>query len=223
MTESAKEIVKMITGMAGQYSPYEIFSDWVRCCALVIANSVDPFHGKIWEDRERQYKETMRRYREPDQITFSNMLVLLADSLEKEMTDTLGEIFMDKGMGSSSQAGQFFTPFNLSELAARMMFADSIPSNPEEMTELNEPSCGSGGMIIAMAKVMKDHGINYQTRMKVVAQDIDWRCVYMCYTQISLLGINGIVVQGDTLGKPYSRKTEIDHILLTPKAMGALL
>lgn len=223
MTESAKEIVKMITGMAGQYSPYEIFSDWVRCCALAISNLVDPFHGKIWEDRERQYKETIRRYREQDQIAFSNMFVLLADSLEKEMTDTLGEIFMDKGMGSSSQTGQFFTPFNLSELAARMTFADSIPSNPEEMTELNEPSCGSGGMIIAMAKVMKEHGINYQTQMKVVAQDLDWRCVYMCYTQISLLGINGIVVQGDTLSDPYSRKTEKDHILLTPKAMGVLL
>ena len=45
------------------------------------------------------------------------------------------------------------------------------------------------------AKTMKRMGLNYQSKMKVVAQDLDWLSVYMTYIQLSLLGINAIVVQ----------------------------
>ena len=79
-------------------------------------------------------------------------------------------------------------------------------------------------MIIAVAKKLKDEGIDYQKRMKVVAQDLDWKGVYMCYVQLSLLGISAVCVQGDTLREPFDiRRTEQSHMLFTPAYMGVLI
>ena len=70
---------------------------------------------------------------------------------------------------------------------------------------------------------MKERGINPQTCLKVVAQDLDWKGVYMTYLQLSVLGIKAIVVQGDTLQDPF---TDLAHypterVLLTPAQKGA--
>ena len=78
-------------------------------------------------------------------------------------------------------------------------------------------------MIIALATEMKRCGINYQRELEVVAQDLDWNCVYMCYVQLSLMGLRAVVVQGDTLTEPYSAETEETHKLYTPKKRGLLL
>ena len=79
-------------------------------------------------------------------------------------------------------------------------------------------------MIIAAAKVLREAGINYQRYMRVVAQDMDWKGVYMTYLQISLLGIRGIVVQGDTLAEPYMPgKTPRERIMVTPAEMGVMI
>ena len=89
--------------------------------------------------------------------------------------------------------------------------------------EIYEPSCGAGGMIIALASVLQRRGINYQRCMRVVAQDLDWRSVYMCYLQLSLLGIRATVVQGDTLKEPYMKGYPEQRILYTPGERGLLL
>jgi len=87
-----------------------------------------------------------------------------------------------------------------------------------------EPSCGGGAMILAAAKVLWKNGINYQQAMDVVAQDLDWKGVYMCYVQLSLLGISAICVQGNTLTEPYDpHGTPRSHILTTPRKAGMLI
>lgn len=67
---------------------------------------------------------------------------------------------------------------------------------------VNEPSCGAGGNIIALAEVMKERGINYQQKLEVVCQDIDTKAVYMTYVQMCLYGIPAIVYQSNTLTDP---------------------
>ena len=99
-----------------------------------------------------------------------------------------------------------------------------FPINENEKFHVNEPTCGGGGSIIAVAQVLKENNVNYQNVMEVVAQDLDWKCVYMCYLQLSLLGISAAVVQGDTLQQPYVEGlTETSHILFTPKKKGVLM
>lgn len=72
-------------------------------------------------------------------------------------------------------------------------------------------------MIISVAKLLFDKGINYQINMKVVAQDLNILCVYMTYIQLSLMGVDAIVAQGDTLSEPYIENYPKDRIFRTPK------
>ena len=78
-------------------------------------------------------------------------------------------------------------------------------------------------MIIAVAKVLREMGIDYQKKIEVVAQDLDWNGVFMSYVQFSLLGIDAIVVQGDTLIEPYVKGYPEGRVLRTPRNRGALI
>ena len=217
-----KEIMDTILKMSGAHSPYNIFTDWIEMCALSIQNSCCLVHNKIWKDREQLYIDTARRYNESELSEFARMFVLLGDALTDSMSDVLGEIYMESGMGSK-YTGQFFTPFHLSELCARTGI--DLKNLPETgKLSINEPSSGGGGMIIAACKVLHEAGFDFQRRLDVVAQDLDWKGVYMTYLQLSLIGCRAIVVQGDTLMEPYDpRRTDPAHILRTPAYMGALL
>lgn len=216
------EIIKAIESMSGRYSPYNIFSDWVEMCALSIMNAVDVTHDRIWEDREQQYIDTARKYSETEMKCFAQMFVWLGDALTDDMHDVLGDIYMTAGMGNK-YTGQFFTPFHLSELCARVLIdTNKLPETGH--IDIHEPSCGGGGMIIAACKVLHEGGFDFQRRLKVVAQDLDWKGVYMTYLQLSLIGCDAVVVQGDTLREPFDvRRTPKDRIMRTPMNMRALI
>lgn len=217
-----KEIMDTILKMSGAHSPYNIFTDWIEMCAISIQNSCCLVHNKIWKDREQLYIDTARRYNESELSEFARMFVLLGEALTENMSDVLGEIYMESGMGSK-YTGQFFTPFHLSELCARTgIDLNDLPETGH--ISLHEPSTGGGGMIIAACKVLHEAGFDFQRRLDVVAQDLDWKGVYMTYLQLSLIGCRAIVVQGDTLCEPYDpKRTDPAHILRTPAYMGALL
>lgn len=218
-----KDIIKLIDQISGKYSAYEVFSDWIRCNALAISNTVTLFQDKVWEEREQTYIDTMRKYSPEERMQLSEMTALLIETMEcDEMTDVLGGIYMESGMGSKA-AGQFFTPYHLSLATAEVALQDAVP-DAGGIYRIYEPSCGGGGMIIAAAAVLKKKGIDFQRKMEVVAQDLDWKGVYMCYVQLSFLGIKATCVQGNTLTDPYiPGKTEKSHILYTPAKMGVLI
>lgn len=54
-------------------------------------------------------------------------------------------------------------------------------------------------MIIALAREMREQGINYQKRLRVTAIDVDLRAVHMAYLQFSLFHIPAVVIHGDTI------------------------
>lgn len=222
MNKAKREIVKIIQKISGKYSADMIFADWVQCSAIAIQNACYLIHDSVWQSREEQYINIMNKYTLEERQLLVKMLMLLTDAFEEKISDILGEIYMESGCGSK-QTGQFFTPFHLSMLTAEMALANQVISE-EEKYEINEPSVGGGGMIIAMAAWMKDRGFNYQKCMKVTAQDLDWRSVYMAYVQFSLLGIDAEIVQGNTLAEPYvTRVYPKERIFKTPKRMGVLL
>lgn len=214
-----KEIGKAVLRMSGRCSPYEVFCDWVEVSAIAVQN-VCQLRTDVWKKREERYKQIMTQYRPEEQILFGDMLGMLALALEEEPLDVLGSVYMEAGLGNKN-TGQFFTPFHISELCARLQLE---AANGDEPFRINEPSCGGGGMIIAAAKALKDCGINYQRRMEVVAQDLDWKAVYMCYVQLSILGIRAIVVQGNTLENLYvTSDAEKPNVFVTPAKMGVLV
>lgn len=217
-----EKLIKAIQDMAGRYSPYEVFCDWLRCCAISIANATSPHIDPIYQQRELQWKDTMSRYSRQEQDMFGEMLGMLIMALEEDIRDVIGDVYMKAGIGNKT-TGQFFTPFNLSLLTAEMALPKEIKQG--ERITLNEPSSGCGGMIIAAAKIIKQRGLNYQKVMDVVAQDIDHKAVYGTYVQLSLLGIKAVVVQGDTLSEPFTdiKRYQRDRIWETPARKGLLL
>ena len=74
-----------------------------------------------------------------------------------------------------------------------------IAENQEDADRQASRDCSCGGMVLAKAKAIQAAGGNYQDTLKVIAQDLDWTGVYMTYTQLSMAGINAVVIQGDTL------------------------
>lgn len=215
-----EEIIQNINKISGKYSPYEVFSDWIECCTLSISNVTDVIHNSIWEKREEEYLNLVKKYKNDEIKIFSDMLGMLAMALEEKMNDVLGSAYMQGGVGNK-QTGQFFTPYHLSKLCAQLV----IPQEDETTGKIhiNDPSCGGGGMIIAVASVLKEQGVDYQQKMEVIAQDLDWKCVYMCYLQLSLLGISATCVQGDTLCEPFGTGYLKERVLYTPAKKGLLI
>ena len=177
-----KEITDTIKGMSGSYSSRDIFTDWVCLMALSLQNGCALPGGQVYRDREKQYADVMQKHggREQRFGEMQGMLCLYME--ERGIRDVLGEIYMELEAGSKA-AGQFFTPFHLSRLCAEMAAVDAESG---VAVTISEPSCGSAGMVIAAAAALEKRGIDYQRRMKVICQDLDWRCVYMAYVQLSL-------------------------------------
>lgn len=215
-----EEIVKIITSMSGKYAPSLIFEDFVKMVAISLSNSTDIIHTKVWKNREEQYKAIISKYTTEEYNKFIKILGILVNLFNENIYDYLGEIYMKCQMGNS-RTGQFFTPFNLSELIAKLSIDDleKIKKSSDIMT-LNEPTCGGGGLILAYLKILKDNNINYQKRVKIVAQDLDFRSVYMTYIQLSLVGARAKVIQGDTLAEPNVK--EKNCIFYTPMWKGLL-
>lgn len=214
-----KEIAKQIESMSGKYNAHAIFFDWVAMMALGIQNSCDIFKGPLWQKREKDYLAYAKKYNKQELSQFAQMMGMLAMAFDEEIYDYLGFIYMESGAGSK-KTGQFFTPFHLSEMMARMKMGNVKEG---EKVSLNEPSTGGGGMILAAAKALKERDINYQKCLDVVAQDLDWTGVYMTYVQCSLTGIKAIVVQGDTIQEPYNPNYDKERVLITPTKMGVLI
>ena len=57
MSDKANQIIKAIQSMAGKYSVYEIFADWVKLQALAYSNQV-----QYTQNRENEYIETIKKY-----------------------------------------------------------------------------------------------------------------------------------------------------------------
>ncbi|MDO4553687.1 MAG: N-6 DNA methylase [Lachnospiraceae bacterium] len=213
-----KKIIKEIIDMSGNYSGYDIFTDWIKATAIAMSNQSDIFRGEIWRKREQDYMDIVRKHGKDNILRFANMTGMLAVALEDDMEDVLGRIYMEAGFGSK-HTGQFFTPFHVSKLTADIALELNQRANNGKI-ELSEPSVGGGGMIIAAARTLKERGVRYQKVLSVTAQDLDWKGVYMSYVQFGLLGIDATVIQGDTLS---GDRPGPEYIYYTPARKEMLL
>ena len=212
-----QEIIKKIREMSKYYSAHQVFRDWIEVYALAIANACEPEGTVVWNKREQQYLNTINKYQVAEVDGFAELGGLLTLALEKDMSDILGSVYMGIETGNKA-TGQFFTPDNISQLAAKMMDAENV--SIKEPIRLYEPACGSSGMIIAYARSLRDKDINYQKLLDIKASDIDFACVYMSYIQLSLLGIKAVEARQDSL---IGEKVPNEHIFVTPAKKGLLL
>ena len=201
--EAQKELVRMFESFSNKgHSRWKVWSDWITMSAIAISNATDKSHS---DEREKQYLKIVERYTKQELETFTDMLTTLFMALnDNPDQDFLGELYMRLELGSDN-AGQFFTPYHVCE------FMSALTTPKEEFQQKIEdrgwvavcdPTCGAGALLVAFANQCKREGVNYQQKILFVAQDIDYIVGMMCYLQMSLLGMPGYVVIGDTLANP---------------------
>lgn len=191
-----KNIVKFIQDVAYRHSLWQVFSDFVEICAIAISNSVDISN---FNSREKRYFEIIKNYSKKELDLFTQMFSELVNALSIEMTDILGQLFMELELGSKWK-GQFFTPMAICELCGSLIAGDYKKIISEKgFIQMNEPAVGGGAMIIGVAKALMNEKINYQKSMVVTAVDLDIKAVHMCYIQLAMLSIPAVVCHGNTL------------------------
>lgn len=195
--EAKKAFCKTISQMSGKYGASSIFADAVAMMAYSVQNAV---HFR--RDLEEKYLNIAKRYGKEELAQFARLLGLISHGLTDKFGDFLGECYMGLSMGNK-HAGQFFTPYHVSQVCAKITIGDEKGAKKvieeEGFFTICEPACGSGGMIVAAVEDLKDKGINFQQDVLVYASDIDHRCAHMCYITLSLLGVPAIVQVANAL------------------------
>lgn len=199
-----KKFISLLSKIDHSKRLYEVFYDF---CTLGTYSLALPFYKALaGEELEKVYK----RYSREQLVMFDEMFTVMVNEMEVSNGDFLGEVFGECEFGNDRQ-GQFFTPYNVSLMMAKMTFdgcKELIERNG--FIRVNEPASGSGGMVIALRQVMIDEHYNPSRDAFVVAQDVSDLAFMMCYIQLSLYGLGAEVIHGNTISM------EIWRVLKTP-------
>ena len=199
----AQEFKKTIDGFRHHRHIREVFVDWLEIAACAIHQ--EPYHlGLIpkdeeYEKMEAQYLAAVKKYSREELDTFGTLLGITKMALWDEKADFLGKLYMELEI-SNDRSGEFFTPFEVSLMMAKMILGDISSQIKEKgFITVAEPACGGGGMLLAAAQVIKEQGYNPREVMFFDATDISKPLADMAYLQTSILGLSGIVRHGNTL------------------------
>lgn len=178
----------------------DVFRDFIT----LAASELDMARIRTPENIERSRK-ICERYSTADQENLKTLFCLLVFALEGKFQDFLGSVFMELELGSGDM-GQYFTPYSVQSLVARMLMpgvAETI--SKEGWLTLSEPACGAAGMVIAYAECLLEAGFNPSEHMFVSCIDIDPIAADMAFIQLSLLGIAAEVTTGNALTLQLNR------------------
>jgi len=200
-----------ILGSVRDRDHYTVIRDFFELSAISIRNNFD--HGNEYANLEKRYTEIAQGYKNEYLEGFSMALGMLGKKIQDAVNgnapfaDWAGELYMDSGT-SNGKAGQFFTPYSVSQCMARINFPKDdvmakLGDDPNRVLTIYEPTCGAGGLIVASIDALNEAGVNYSWNAFVDCGDIDQRCVHMTYVTLSLLGVPAVVRLGDALMMEY--------------------
>lgn len=168
----------------GYLSPYELYSNWLEAVWAFMEAVTD----------RQGFRQCLDRYSHAQGAEYGRLLGLYIEAVEcMPFRDILGSVFMRLDV-KSVHNGQFFSPWNIAELMARMQFDrqefERIVAEKGVVT-VCDPAVGSGVMLLAYAKVVNDVLGRWGTSMlRLYGSDIDQRCVWMCRIQLRINGLD---------------------------------
>lgn len=211
--ESVAGLAKKINQISNRFAPWQVFTDFLECTALAISNSVDK---PRFQEREQRYLEIAKKYDKEDFDIFPEILAELIEIMDRsvqqgEYPDYMGRLFHEMNF-HDVQKGQFFTPQDISNMMASFSVGRDAAKMIEEkgFVSAHDCACGSGAMMLGAARAVRQLGYNPSKHLFVVADDLDMRCTWMAYIQLSLYGIPAIVNNVNTLTR------ELFDSFLTP-------
>lgn len=230
MRNYKKEFVNYLMELCGcgLRSTWEVWKDFIDISSISFSNIFKEQTGTllciredIWNKREDEYFSIIHKYAEAESSLFTKMLAVVIEAYEANSAqDFLGELYMDLNLGSKSK-NQYFTPYRIAEMMSKLQSINNFGNEfkRKEYISVEDPTCGSGVMLLAFANVCKsDYNINFQNSVLFVAQDIDPTVAKMCYIQLSILGCAGYVVIGNSLLPPINRVSiySDENVWITP-------
>jgi type I restriction-modification system DNA methylase subunit len=194
MVDHKKQFISIFNETARYHHRNKVFRDFITLAAASIHNGIN-----CNDELEKEYMETVRQYEAKDAERMAMLLAEVVMGLEAESGDFLGSLYMTLELGEAAR-GQFFTPFCVSRMMAEMQLVDidSLLADKPFFT-VYEPACGSAGMLLAIAEVLREKGFNPTRHLWVSCIDIDPVASGMAYIQLSLMGVAGEVVTGNAL------------------------
>ena len=184
--ESFRDIVRQIARRRS--SEVAVLGDFCRMAACALAAG----------SREEEYHEAISSYDREELNLLARGLALLVEEMEESpFEDVLGPYYTEVASHSSRQArGEFYTPPAISDLMARISIDADLVRREGRPITISDPCCGSGGMILALARRFAPDSIDL---IRATCQDINPLAVDMCYINTSLWGIPAHIIRGDTI------------------------
>lgn len=155
------------------------------------------------EALEASYMAIVKRYsREPEAPRrMAELFGRLGLALSCYHGDFLGEAYMTAGFGNK-YAGQFFTPYCISSLIARVNVTRECVEEAlaaGHPLRLLEPASGAGSMVLAGAEHLQEKGFDLSKCLFATLVDIDPLCVQMGFLQLSFKNVPAACVHGNSL------------------------
>lgn len=213
-----KAFLEAFGRLTNRYRAWDVWRDFITMFACSLSNPLDKEHR---DKRESLYLEIIKKYNKQEQELFPELAAQTVLALEENPEqDFLGSIFMSLNLGNESN-GQFFTPYHVCELMAEVTMDNTVQKVEQDgYILINDPCCGAGATLIAAIhaarKRLEKANLNYQNHVLIVAQDVDSTVALMCYIQLSLLGVAGMIKIGNSLTEPITNKDSTENYWFTP-------
>lgn len=198
-----KEFLNLFNQLCYSRTSWQVWADLITTMACAISNAVE-YDKARREAREKEYEHCIKRLGGSNEIPAQIFSIVVMALEENPNQDFLGKLYMNLNLGNHWK-GQFFTPYHVCELMARMTVENCGPEIERKgFISICDPCIGGGAMMIAAANVLRDGGINYQNHALFVGQDLDRIVAMMAYIQLSLMGCPGYIAVGDSLIHPLT-------------------
>lgn len=199
MTDPKKDFIRKLEGLDRSLSTREKFRDLMELGYCAWAKKAAPDEARA-NELEARYMSIVNRYKDKETVrSYPNLLAIAWNAVMGGGVDFLGEVSSELET-LDVKHGQFFTPYNVSQMMADITLFDLGPAIEQEgYLTISEPAAGAGGMMLAAADVLQKYGYNPTYHMLVQAVDVSPLPFHMCYLQLTWRGIPAQVIRGDTL------------------------
>ena len=202
--ECIKEFTSLFNLLCTRHNRYETWCNLVYMWSDMLSFMFDDNQSK---ERKDDYLKLLEQYDDAEKDIISNMLKVLGQAYTvKPNQDFLGDFYMHNKIHDTSK-GQFFTPYHISELMAAMTYnKDETESEIKRKGFIScvDSCCGSGVMLLAYANEMIKQGIKNRKNILLIGQDLSEIAARMCYIQMSINGLLGIIKIDDSLLHPLT-------------------
>lgn len=195
--DAYKQFLKVFEALSYRHSYSDTFSNFLDFALYMLTPVKTKEDYEIMQRLENTYKD------KKEAELMAQLFLCFQDASDNDghgFHDVLGDLFME--LVSHGRNGQFFTPQPICDMMAGVLYGDDL----REGKEVCDPACGSGRMLMAMAKM--------QRNLKFYGADNDATCCKMAVLNMVLNTMPGEVAWMNTLSMEHYKSWHIEKVLM---------